>query len=166
MTNEEIEELKGLAASMGLYDDKNPCKRAKILGKTIKILEQGPCEDAISRQAVLDLVTTIETDDCSGDEIMEVVNIDDIKELPPVTPQPKVGRWTPVSEGLPKNTFVRCHVTVEEDDMYGEPQRVLYPDFVGYDGETWNNADGMPIPFEVIAWMPSPEPYVEQKSEG
>lgn len=42
MTREEIEELKGLAASMGLYDDKNPCKRAVILGKAIKALEQEP----------------------------------------------------------------------------------------------------------------------------
>ena len=40
MTREEIEELKGLAASMGLYDDKHPCKRAVILGKAIKALEQ------------------------------------------------------------------------------------------------------------------------------
>lgn len=42
MTREEIEELKGLAASMGLYDDKNPCKRAVILGKAIKALEKEP----------------------------------------------------------------------------------------------------------------------------
>ena len=40
MTREEMEELKGLAASMGLYDDKNPCKRAVILGKAIQELEQ------------------------------------------------------------------------------------------------------------------------------
>lgn len=40
MTREEMEELKGLAASMGLYDDKNPCKRAVILGKAIKALEK------------------------------------------------------------------------------------------------------------------------------
>ena len=40
MTKEEIEELNGLAASMGLYDDKKPSKRAMILGKAIKALEQ------------------------------------------------------------------------------------------------------------------------------
>lgn len=44
ITSEEIEELKGLAASMGLYDDRNPCKRAVILGKAIKVLEQEPCD--------------------------------------------------------------------------------------------------------------------------
>ena len=38
-----MEELKGLAASMGLYDDRKPCKRAVILGKAIKALEQEPC---------------------------------------------------------------------------------------------------------------------------
>ena len=42
MTREEMKNLKGLAASMGLYDDKNPCKRAVILGKAIKELEQEP----------------------------------------------------------------------------------------------------------------------------
>jgi hypothetical protein len=39
----------------------------------------------------------------------------------------------------------------------------VLPYFVGYDGETWNNADGEPIPYEVIAWMKAPEPY---KAEG
>jgi hypothetical protein len=47
MTREEIEELKGLAASMGLYDDKKPCKRAVILGKAIEALEQEPVLDKI-----------------------------------------------------------------------------------------------------------------------
>lgn len=47
MTREEMEELKGLAASMGLYDDKKPCKRAVILGKAIKALEQDPILDKI-----------------------------------------------------------------------------------------------------------------------
>lgn len=42
MTREEMKELNGLAASMGLYDDKKPCKRAVILGKAIKELEQKP----------------------------------------------------------------------------------------------------------------------------
>lgn len=75
-----------------------------------------------------------------------------------------VARWIPVSEGLPKSAF-GCFVTVEEDDRYGEPQGVLYPEFVGYDGETWNNASGEAIPFDVIAWMPLPEPYKKGENE-
>ena len=47
MNREEMEELKGLAASMGLYDDKKPCKRAVILGKAIKALEQEPRKDEV-----------------------------------------------------------------------------------------------------------------------
>ena len=65
MTREEIEELKGLAASMGLYDDKNPCKRAEILGKAIKALEQGPkwipVSERLPEQYKEVIVTDIET---------------------------------------------------------------------------------------------------------
>lgn len=73
-------------------------------------------------------------------------------------------RWISVSERLPKKAF-GCLVTVEEDDIHGEPQRVIYPDFVGYDGEKWNDADGKVIPFDVIAWMPSPPPYKAESEE-
>ena len=43
-------------------------------------------DDCVSRQAVLDMATTIQTDDYSGNEIIDVVEVDDIKSLPPVTP--------------------------------------------------------------------------------
>lgn len=70
----------------------------------------------------------------------------------------KDNEWIPVSERLPDD-FMTCYVTVEEDDRYGEPQRVIYPEFVGYDGETWVNRAGEVIPFEVIAWKELSEPY-------
>ena len=38
MTTELIEKLEGIAASEGLYDDKNPGKRAKILGEAIETI--------------------------------------------------------------------------------------------------------------------------------
>ena len=50
----------------------------------IKDLEQEPCEDAISRQAVLDLVNA----DWKYEGLEESIN-----SLPPVTPQPKMGQW-------------------------------------------------------------------------
>lgn len=90
MTSEEMEELKGLAASMGLYDDKYPCKRAVILGKAIKILEQEPCYDAISRQAVIDEAFEVDTKEYGR---IDVVGVDAIDSLPSVKPQPKTGRW-------------------------------------------------------------------------
>lgn len=54
-----------------------------------RLSEQIPvkCDDAISRQAVLDMASTIQTDDSSGNELLDVVEVDDIKALPPVTPQ-------------------------------------------------------------------------------
>ena len=42
----------------------------------------------------------------------------------------------------------------------------IYPGFVGYDGENWNDVDGDSIPFEVMAWMPLPEPYVPDIDVG
>jgi len=112
VTKEEIKELKGLAASMGLYDDKNPCKRAVILGKAIKELEQEPCEDAISRQAAIDVLAigeeflkrVLDEVDVIGHErekyewglgLVESY-ISDMEELPSVNPQPKTGHWIKV----------------------------------------------------------------------
>ena len=57
----------------------------------IKALEQEPCEDCISRQAVLNMQYRI--DDSATLSTSDVVNVDDIEDLPPVTPQPKMGHW-------------------------------------------------------------------------
>ena len=78
---------------------------------------------------------------------------------------PKFGTWIPVSEDLPKDAY-GCIVTVLDVDprTQNEYENIL-PYFVGYDGETWNNADGEPIPYEVIAWMKAPEPYNAEGSE-
>ena len=67
--------------------------------------------------------------------------------------------WIPCSERLPEEEF-GCLVTVMdcEPSTQTEFENIL-PYFVGYDGETWNDADGEEIPFEVIAWQPLPAPY-------
>lgn len=112
MTREEIEELKGLAASMGLYDDKNPCKRAVILGKAIKALEQEPCEDAISRtRAIKRLKLNFPISDGADNSrdryryMQALADIQAIREMPSVTPQPKVEKcknckWWKDSDGV------------------------------------------------------------------
>lgn len=71
------------------------------------------------------------------------------------------GGWISCSERLPEEAF-GCLVTVMdcEPSTQTDFENIL-PYFVGYDGETWNNADGKEIPFEVIAWMPLPKPYKE-----
>ena len=56
----------------------------------IEVLEQEPCEDCISRQAVLDKEVYTETSDgWTG----WTVDVNDIKELPSVKPEQKIGRW-------------------------------------------------------------------------
>ena len=55
------------------------------------------CEDAISRQAVLELQYRI--DDSATLSTRDVVNVEDIEGLPPFTPQPKTGHWRAVYQG-------------------------------------------------------------------
>ena len=71
------------------------------------------------------------------------------------------GGWIPCSVSMPEEAF-GCLVTVMdcEPSTQTDFENIL-PYFVGYDGETWNDADGKEIPFEVIAWMPLPKPYKE-----
>jgi hypothetical protein len=69
------------------------------------------------------------------------------------------GGWIPVTERLPEEMF-GCLVTVwDANPKTGEEFENILPEFAGYDGETWNGADGKPIAFEVVAWMPLPKPY-------
>lgn len=58
----------------------------KAMEMAIKALEQEPCEDAVSRQAVLDKMK-------ERDEELSSICPRDIRELPSVTPQPKTGHW-------------------------------------------------------------------------
>ena len=73
--------------------------------------------------------------------------------------------WIPVSERLPDEAF-GCLVTVMDCNPSTQTEfENILPYFVGYDGETWNDADGEEIPFEVIAWQKLPHPY-QPNGEG
>lgn len=80
MTREEAITKYIVPAIEKTWNDKR-CK------EILEALEQEPCEDAISRQAVKELFQEAEM---SGE--YSFLGIDD---LPPVTPQPKTGHWIP-----------------------------------------------------------------------
>lgn len=60
----------------------------------IEALEQQPCDDCISRQAVLDIIMPYcQDDDGSVENTGDLRNaLDDIESLPPVTPKEKTGK--------------------------------------------------------------------------
>lgn len=69
--------------------------------------------------------------------------------------------WIPVTERLPEKPF-GCLVTVcDTDPVTFEDFENILPYFVGYDGKQWNDWEGEQCPFEVLAWLPLPEPYKE-----
>lgn len=82
MTREEAIEM--LKSKMDGHTDTS-YEWAETVRITIKALEQKPCEDCISRQAVLDLIADY---DLSMGQVVEGVHA-----LPSVTPQPKMGWW-------------------------------------------------------------------------
>lgn len=59
----------------------------------LELLKQEPCEKTISRQAVLDLVVENHTELNGVNVVMYSPLCKDIKQLPPVNPQPKTGHW-------------------------------------------------------------------------
>ena len=89
---------------------------AEALDMAIKALEQQPCEDCISREAVLDILKdkwNMFSD--ANDAIQE--SIDTIEALSPVTPQPKIGEWVKTFEPNEAEPFIlwecsNCHKTV------------------------------------------------------
>ena len=87
MTKEEI--LKYFEDINFYYND---CGRYNTLSQMIdKLLEQEPCDDAISRQAVINSIanTNFWLSSDNWDEIMKAINA-----IPSVKPQePKTGHW-------------------------------------------------------------------------
>lgn len=72
------------------YDDEG----IDALEAAIKALEQEPCEDAISRNAVLMEIDKYLCGVPFDEKGIDIV----IKELPPVNPQPKIGHWIIVDD--------------------------------------------------------------------
>lgn len=136
----------------------NKEKLKQILLNGIK--KQQPCEDCISRQAVLDLINA----DWKYENLES-----DIVNLPSVTPKVK---WIPVSERLPEANG-RYYVTIGLNacgSLWNRVYIVNYSDLMGLKSERiWWDGNVGKSDFkridDVIAWMPLPQPYIEREVE-
>jgi hypothetical protein len=121
-----------------------------------KALEQEPCEAAISRAEAIKRVSEclkgvfVEYEDIARKMFAE-------DKVPPVQPKIKTGHWIPISERL---SIYGKEVLTCSNGGFIEIQSLE-------DGGYWENQKGDWTDFdEVIAWMPLPEPYESQESEG
>ena len=106
----------------------------------IKIIEQEPCEDCVSREEALEGLNSI-NGTSELDKAFEV-----IENLPSVT---TTQRWIPVSERLPEESLN----SVIGWDAYRE--RCVFVQYI--DGHF--QITGSDESFDILAWMPLPKPY-------
>ena len=157
MTNEEvIKRLKEARNTIQpfLYVD-------EAIDYAIKVLEQQPSEDCISRKSVDTLVDelarAISDERCCISRGRSTATImQDILNLPSVTPQP---RWIPVSERLPETDGI--YLTYIENPYDSQLSYVMICDYIR---PKWFPVDET-ASSNVVAWMPLPEPYKAQKKE-
>lgn len=129
-----------------------------------------PCGDAIDRAEAMTEIMMF-AGNVKSDEEDIYIKVSDavqlLRELPPVTPQPKTGHWIPVSERLPK--FAGIYRVTR---YY--PNNVMNPNYLVdaccFDGSnTWYDDNRInhdrAYADNVIAWQENPEPYEPQESE-
>jgi len=105
-----------------------------------------PCEDAISRQAVLDLCERF-------DGYVPYSVLSNYDMLPSVSTE-KTGRWIPVSERLPEEEGKYLAYIVNKHDNRFQYAMTAY--FIP--GQEWCPDDEC-ASNNVVAWMPLPQPY-------
>jgi len=164
------EERENALHCLGVMIDEEVCEECNLYGTTgtdhcqadcvraaIEALKQEPKTkndlgvDAVSRQAVIDLMMQKWGEKFSGDDAMQE-SIDAIRDMPSVTPQEP--RWIPVSERLPDihNYSEHYFVTLKRGGVY-------IAMFTECDGKHWWTYD------DVIAWMPLPKLYKAESEE-
>ena len=129
---------------------KHPIKEALYAAR--KALEQEPCEDAVSRASVFEIMGNLLSIPYDFDRSITEKDVsesmDKVRELPRVTPQKP--RWIPVTEDLPEEgTFVLASYNSDE----GADVVMTYYNKYGF-------TRGL-----MTAWMPLPQPYKAESEE-
>lgn len=87
-------------------------KKYEAYDMAIKALEQEPCGDCISRQAVLDYLDKMPSElTTDGRRMVRRRTLEEYisDTLPSVTPQPKSGHWIAVTNGRGGHECSLCH---------------------------------------------------------
>lgn len=151
-----------------LYAQGTVGEHLKDIETAIRVLEKQPCEDAVSRQRVIEELRYMDNNGCITRSVNHV--IDDIRSIPSVKPLENQPQWIPVSERLPKAfEFVNCtcHSLIDDrEDWVIETIYVPQPSDSPY--SDWGN-----IPMlnsgdcKVVAWVHRgiPEPYKAESED-
>jgi len=81
-------------------------------------------DDTISRQVVLDIVDSYSESQSNVEDVTQDI-ISDIMGLPPVTPQPKMGRWIWQTEDIYRCS--ECGNDIRVKEVMNVPQYVCCP---------------------------------------
>ena len=153
MTREELDFI----GSMNMCDEISNEAYKKIVCHCDETI---PCEDVISRQAVLDWIEHFNSDglgtvfiDYEHGKKFEKY----IKKIPSVNPI-KTGHWIPVNERLPEDGQSVLFCDIDNDIMVGYHVKGRPNTHFSQDG-TYEDMKN------VIAWMSLPKPYAPQESE-
>ena len=104
MTREEAKSILLNAAWLGTNEGREKIESA------VEFLCGEPCDDAISRQAVLDAIGRVGMCKCSTNEIEAVSECTRaVKALPPVTAEPKTGHWIKRPHGFKCSNCLIVH---------------------------------------------------------
>lgn len=148
MSREEAIDL--LDNLIGMVEDNHNSSYDTALHMAIKALEQEPCEDCISRQAV-EKITWEEPSYTDPFNVLTEVR-EKVRALPPVTPQPKTG-WIPVSERPPET----------DDEVIAYDGADAFVAWYGVNG--WHSTDNRFDPrVPIIEWKPINLPKAEEKT--
>jgi DNA-directed RNA polymerase subunit RPC12/RpoP len=123
MTREEVVNSMSLQDAIQVLKDTN-CYGTMDIAKTVilKALEQEPCTDAISRQAVLEVIRK-----CHCEEWVKADIGAPIEALSPVTPAEKVGHWIKIDDCSNSGYYCsECHKRVVKEGWSDTVKKIKY----------------------------------------